>query len=94
MTERHSSPPTSSPVHFISEQEKASSIFYIKLVQKKCSWLILPNFPQATTFVFVYYINKYYAASVPIWQGREKNIKMKLWLQPFHTNEGGTYLTR
>lgn len=44
--------------------------------------------------VFVYYINRYYATNVPIWQGREEGIKMKLWLQLLNTNEDDTYLAR
>lgn len=44
--------------------------------------------------VFVYYINRYYTTNVPIWQGREEGIKMKLWLQLLNTNEDDTYLAR
>lgn len=73
-------------------QEKPSFRLHVELVLKEYSDKFCLNFPQAFALVFVYYINKYYAANVPIWQGREKSIKMKLWLQLLNTNEGGIYL--
>lgn len=73
-------------------QEKSSFRLHVELVLKEYSDEFCLNFPQAFALVFVYYINKYYAANVPIWQGREKSIKMKPWLQLLNTNEGGIYL--
>lgn len=75
-----------------ARQEKASFHFHVKFVLKECSDYFCLNFPQASALVFVYYINKYYAANVPIWQGREKSIKMKSWLHLLNTNEGEIYL--
>lgn len=36
---------------------------------KECQGLLLPEFPQDSALFFVYYINKYRVANVPIWQG-------------------------
>lgn len=66
----------------------SSFTFYVKLVLKECEGLLLPEFPQVSALVFVYYINKYCAANVPIWQGREKSRKMKLQFHCPNTNEG------